>query len=85
MHGIGIRSMGKLMDRIVSSGSASHRDPVSDFKRELSHIAPYCRWNAGVWEELGGMRFDDFQNVPKHLSVLTNFLIRKYFEKSSHM
>jgi DGQHR domain-containing protein len=85
MHGIGIRSMGKLMDRIISSGSASHGDPVDDFKRELSHIAPYCRWNSGVWEELGGMRFDDFQNVPKHFSVLTNYLIRKYFEKSSHL
>jgi hypothetical protein len=77
--------MGKLMDRIVSSGSASHRDPVGDFKRELSHVAPYCRWHAGAWEELGGMRFDDFQNVPKHVSMLTNYLIRKYFEKSSHM
>ncbi|MCB1129539.1 MAG: DGQHR domain-containing protein [Verrucomicrobiae bacterium] len=85
MHGIGIRSMGKLMDRIVSSGSASHGDPVGDFKRELSHVAPYCRWKSGVWEELGGMRFDDFQNVPKHFSILTNYLIRKYFEKSSHL
>lgn len=85
MHGIGIRSMGKLMDRIVSSGSASHVDPVGDFKRELAHVAPYCRWNSGVWEELGGMRFDDLQNVPKHLSILTNHLIRKYFEKSSHI
>lgn len=84
MHGIGIRSMGKLMDRIVSSGSASHGDPVNDFKRELSHVAPYCRWNAGVWEELGGIRFNDLQNVPKHLSILTNYLIRKYFEMSSH-
>lgn len=85
MHGIGIRSMGKLMDRIVSSGSASHGNPVNDFKRELSHVAPYCRWSSGVWEELGGMRFNDLQNVPKHLSILTNYLIRKYFERSSQL
>lgn len=84
MHGVGIRAMGKLMDRIISAGNGLHENAVAEFKRELAFVAPYCRWTSGNWEEIGGMRFDDLQNVPKHLSVLTNYLVRKYVEKSSH-
>ncbi|MEI7909622.1 MAG: DGQHR domain-containing protein DpdB [Verrucomicrobiota bacterium] len=84
MHGVGIRSMGKLMDRMISSGNGLHSNAVKEFKRELAFVAPYCRWTTGNWEELGGIRFDDLQNVPKHLSVLTNYIVRKYLEKSSH-
>ena len=84
MHGVGIRSMGKLMDRIISSGNGLHNTAVKEFKRELAYVAPSCRWTSGIWEELGGIRFDDLQNVPKHLSVLSNYLVRKYLEKSSH-
>ena len=83
MHGIGIRSMGKLMDRIVSSGNGLHDNAVKQFKRELAFVAPYCRWTSGNWNELGNMRFDDLQNVPKHHSILANYLVRKYLEKSS--
>lgn len=82
MHSAGIRSMGKLMDRIVSSGHVLGGDTVKEFKRELATVAPYCRWTSGQWEELGGIRYDELQNVPKHLSMLTNFLVRKYLEKS---
>ncbi|MBN8460105.1 MAG: DGQHR domain-containing protein [Verrucomicrobia bacterium] len=84
MHGVGIRSMGKLMDRIISSGNGLHNNAIKEFKRELALVAPSCRWTSGNWEELGGIRFDDIQNVPKHLSVLANYLVRKYLEKSSH-
>jgi DGQHR domain-containing protein len=83
MHGIGIRSMGKLMDRIVSSGNGLHDNAVKQFKRELAFVAPYCRWTSGNWNELGNIRFDDLQNVPKHHSILANYLVRKYLEKSS--
>lgn len=83
MHGIGIRSMGKLMDRIVSSRNVLLSNAVKEFKRELSLVSPYCRWTSGNWEELGGIRYDDLQNVPKHQSMLANYLVRKYIEKSS--
>jgi DGQHR domain-containing protein len=83
MHGIGIRAMGKLMDRIISSGHGLTTDAVGDFKQELARIAPYCHWRSGRWEEIGGLRFDELQNVPKHHSLVANFLIRKYLETSS--
>ncbi|MFM2219860.1 MAG: hypothetical protein RL240_4178 [Planctomycetota bacterium] len=83
MHGVGIRSMGKLMDRIIASGSGLQTNSVKEFKRELSLIAPFCRWTSGKWDELGGMRYDELQNVPKHHSILANYLVRKYLEKSS--
>jgi DGQHR domain-containing protein len=84
MHGVGIRTMGKLMDRIISSGHGMQSNAVNEFKRELALVAPYCRWTSGNWEELGGIRFDGLQNVPKHHSILANYLVRKYLETSSH-
>jgi len=85
MHGVGIRTMGKLMDRIISSGNGVgvQSNAVKEFKRELALVAPYCRWTSGNWEEIGGIGFDELQNVPKHHSVLANYLVRKYLEKSS--
>lgn len=84
MHGVGIRSMGKLMDRIVARINCNRGNVTMIFKREIELIAPFCRWNHGEWEEMGGIRFDDLQNVPKHLSMLSNYLVRKYLEKSSN-
>ena len=46
-------------------------------RHELSRIAANCHWNSGTWTELG-LAWDDVQNVPKHISALSNFLARAY-------
>jgi DGQHR domain-containing protein len=84
MHGVGIRSMGKLMDRVVSSVSIRSKHIQKDIKSELNYISPHCRWTSGEWEELGGIRWNELQNVPKHVSMLSNYLVRKYLEGSRH-
>jgi DGQHR domain-containing protein len=81
MHGVGIRSMGKLMDRIMGSIDSRDREAPKLVRRELSLIAPVCRWTSGTWDELGGIQWNEFQNLHKHLSVLSNFLIRKYLDR----
>lgn len=83
MHGVGIRAMGKLMDRIMSSIDARAKDASKLVLRELSVIKPVCRWTSGEWEELGGMGWDELQNLHKHLSMLSNLLIRAYLDKRS--
>ncbi len=78
MHGAGIRAMGRLMDRVMSG--VNGRDPkATDYaERELRRVAPLCRWTDGVWEELNDLAWNDVQNVPRHIRVLSNFLIRAY-------
>lgn len=84
MHGVGIRSVGRLMDRIMSTMDPSDARAPRWVKRELARVAPFCRWTSGEWEELGGMSWNELQNVPRHIRMLSNYLIRTYLrEKTS--
>jgi len=78
MHGAGIRSMGKLMDRVMSAVNFESRNAVSLVKRELQHVQPHCHWTSGVWEEAGGLRWNEVQNISSHIRLLSNFLLRTY-------
>ena len=80
MHGAGIRAMGRLMDRVMSG--VNPRDPkaVDLVEKELRRIAPICHWTDG---ELGGaedIAWNDIQNVPRHIRMLSNLLIRAYVQ-----
>ena len=44
---------------------------------DLALIAPYCRWTEGTWDELDS-RWNDIQNVPRHINELSSYLIRLY-------
>ena len=83
MHGVGIRSMGKLMDRVMSVVDVSHKDALKHVKVEISKIAPFCRWTSGEWEAIGNVRWDELQNLHKHFAMLSNFLIRTYLDERS--
>ena len=81
MHGVGIRAMGKLMDRMMGSIDPRNRESEKVVRQELGAIAPFCRWTSGAWAELGGIEWNELQNLHRHLSVLSNFLIRAYLER----
>lgn len=76
-HGVGIRAMGRLMDRVMYSLDASQEGATELVMKELAIVAPHCAWTSGTWEELG-LKWNEVQNVPKHISWLSNFLIRTY-------
>lgn len=78
MHGAGIRAMGRLMDKIMSSIVVSKRGAAKRVEQEVATIAPVCRWTSGEWEQLGDMSWDAIQNVPRHINALSNLLIRAY-------
>jgi DGQHR domain-containing protein len=79
MHGVGIRAMGRVMDRVMASLNVRHGDTVRQIVEELRILAPECRWTDGVWEEFsGGLRWNEVQNVPRHLHMVSNFLVRVY-------
>ena len=81
MHGAGLRSMGRLMDRVMSSIDPSSPHALSQVKHELHVIASACRWTGGTWEELGDLHWNEVQNVPRHIRILSSFLIRTYVQK----
>jgi DGQHR domain-containing protein len=80
MHGAGIRSMGRLMDRVMTSVNFNTKDPVAQAVKELKLVSPICRWTKGRWEDIDGLRWNDVQNVPRHINVLSNVLIRAYLQ-----
>lgn len=76
MHGAGIRAMGKLMDRIMPLANPRRKDVQEAVRQQLSAMAPHCHWTAGEWDDLPGLAWNEIENTPKHLKMLTNVLIR---------
>ena len=79
MHGAGIRAMSRLLERVMVHVDLRGKDPVSAAERELARIAPLCRWTSGTWEDLG-LPWNELQNVSRHISALSNYLVRAYME-----
>lgn len=79
MHGIGIRAMGRLMDRVMTSVDLGSPARDADVRHEIRRIAPICRWTSGTWEDLR-VDWNDLQNTPRHISTLSNYLVRAYIQ-----
>jgi hypothetical protein len=71
------------MDRIMSGINIKSPQALTLVKQELNLIAPICRWTNGEWEELNNMRWDEIQNVPRHIRLLSNLVIRSYVQSKS--
>lgn len=85
MHSAGLMAMGKLMDRIMGHLSAADGLNPKQVEKELRLIAPICRWTEGVWEELGDLRWNELQNTTRHVSGLSNLLVRAYLNAKAHL
>ena len=85
MHSVGLAAMGKLMDRIMSHLSAADGLNPEQVEKEIRLIAPICRWTDGAWEELGGLRWNELQNTTRHVSGLSNLLVRAYLNAKLHL
>ncbi|MGW5051354.1 DGQHR domain-containing protein DpdB [Actinokineospora sp. NPDC004072] len=82
MHGVGIRAMGRLMDKIMAHVDSEAEDLVERIQQEIGLVAEHCRWAEGRWDELN-IGWNELQNTPRHISVLSNFLIRVYVKSRS--
>ena len=86
MHGTGIRAMGRLMDRMMNSIDLHGRNTVTDVQQELRPIISMCCWTEGRWKELDNLGWNEIQNVPQHLRLLSNLLVRTYVHgRSGHL
>ena len=78
MHSVGLRAVGRLMNRVMAGIEVGRRDAGNAVCRELERIRPLCRWTSGSWEGLDGMRWNELQNVPAHVRMLSDFVVRSY-------
>lgn len=79
MGGVGIRAMGRLMDRLLASVNPRTPQAAAQVRADLDRIAPHCRWTSGTWEALG-LRWNEVQNVPRHINELSSFLVRTHLQ-----
>ncbi|WP_097232030.1 DGQHR domain-containing protein DpdB [Streptomyces zhaozhouensis] len=81
MHGVGIRSMGRLMDRVMErvmfEVDINSDEAYSKVMAELALVEPYCRWTKGRWPEIN-YNWNELENITKHINILSNYLIRVY-------
>ena len=79
MHGVGIRSMGRLMERVMPHVDVRNPNALERATTEVTRVEGICRWTSGSWEDLG-LPWDELQNTPRHISALSNLLARKYLD-----
>lgn len=85
MHGVGIASLGYLMDAItyeyIDQGLLPNE---SDFAAELEILRDDCAWTGGYWylEDDSVRRWNELQNTHKDIKLLTDHLQRKYLSLS---
>jgi DGQHR domain-containing protein len=85
MHGVGIVSLGFLMDAIADRHSRGDVPSASNFSAGLGFIHDVCRWTEGTWDFGHGYqrRWNDLQNTPRDIQLLADFLLAKYEQRLS--
>jgi DGQHR domain-containing protein len=80
MHGAGVISMGFLMDTIADRYRHQCRLTSKLFQQELEPLRKVCRWTEGYWDFGNGdsLKWNEVQNVPRHIQMLSNFLLGQY-------
>jgi DGQHR domain-containing protein len=82
VHGVGIASLGCLMDEIAYVRGEGHVPGADEFTKELERIADQCCWTKGTWKFSGGdsCAWNELQNTPKDILRLSDHLLRLYRE-----
>ena len=78
MGGVGIKSMGVLMDRIMCNINPNDANAQQKVKKALKPIKPHCAWTDGTWKQLNNCSWRQLQNTASYVKNLSNMLIRVY-------
>lgn len=78
MHGVGIKSMGVLMDRVMSNILPDDPQAVGKVVQNLKRLRPVCAWTEGTWDKINGVPWNQLQNTARDVNLLSNMLIRVY-------
>jgi DGQHR domain-containing protein len=80
MHGVGIASMGLLMDAIYDRYVRVRLPRKSDFAADLADMQDVCRWTNGFWDFGPGQqrKWNELQNTTRDIDLLTKYLLFEY-------
>lgn len=80
VHGVGIVSMGLLMDAISDRFREKAVPSKADFESDLRELEDSCRWCSGYWEFGPGVqrKWNELQNTSKDIQLLANYLLTLY-------
>lgn len=79
-HGVGIMSMGHLMDAISDRFRNSGTPTAEQFIGDLAPLKPFCSWTSGFWDFGPGTqrKWNEVQNTSKDIQMVANYLLIKY-------
>jgi DGQHR domain-containing protein len=79
-HGVGIMSMGHLMDAISDRFRNSCLPTAAQFAKDLEPLKPLCSWTTGYWDFGPGTqrKWNEVQNTSKDIQMVANYLLIKY-------
>jgi hypothetical protein len=98
VHGVGIVSMGFLMDEIAGSGRRESIPTQDRFREEVALIAPHCHWSSGQWKlpdidrrkknvsnetRYKYVTWNDLQNTSRDLGLLTSHILNLYRQEKA--
>lgn len=80
VHGVGIVSLGYVMDAIAEDHLPDRLPTEADFTEALEALAPVCRWTSGYWSFDGDTlrRWNNLQNTPRDIQALADYLLREH-------
>jgi DGQHR domain-containing protein len=80
MHGVGIISLGFIMDAIFDRYSRKRIPGTVDFANDLAELREVCRWTSGFWDFGPGAqrKWNELQNTTRDIQFLTNYLLCEY-------
>ena len=81
MHSAGLLAMGRLMDRLMWDISTDDAQAEKNILAALARLKPHCHWTSGAWEELENLEWNQVQNLPNHVRMLSSHLIRTYLSQ----
>jgi DGQHR domain-containing protein len=84
LHGVGVVSLGFVMDAIGDEYLPATSPGLDDFKSGLARLVPSCHWTSGYWQVgRGQLRlWNDLQNTPRDIQLLTDHLL-SYYRRAS--
>ncbi len=71
------------MDTIADRHRESKTLNKKLFKKELAPLVDICHWTEGTWDfgEGNKLKWNEVQNVPRHIQLLANHLLLQYRDR----
>jgi DGQHR domain-containing protein len=80
MHGVGISSLGFVMDAITDRHPGESAVSFDQFVDGLLAVEPVCAWTSGYWNFGEGTvrKWNELQNLQRDINQVTSYLLQTY-------